>query len=55
MSTLAPTTMRQVLDLDGRPIDKVPDVPDADQLAMLRHMLKLRALDQRRARLMVVW
>src|SRR6185436_18251138 len=39
--------MRQVIDLDGKPIGKVPEVPDADQLAMLRHMLKLRALDQR--------
>jgi pyruvate dehydrogenase E1 component alpha subunit/2-oxoisovalerate dehydrogenase E1 component alpha subunit len=45
-TTLHPA-MRQVIDLDGKPIGKVPEVPDADQLAMLRHMLKLRALDQR--------
>jgi pyruvate dehydrogenase E1 component alpha subunit/2-oxoisovalerate dehydrogenase E1 component alpha subunit len=46
-ATTTKTQMRQVLDLDGKAIDKVPDVPKDDQLAMLKHMLKLRALDQR--------
>jgi len=46
-TTAAHPNMRQVLDLDGKAIDQVPDVPKDDQLALLRHMLKLRALDQR--------
>ena len=40
-------TLRQVLDEDGREVATPPPLPDADLLALHRHMLKMRLLDQR--------
>ncbi|NOT32614.1 MAG: thiamine pyrophosphate-dependent dehydrogenase E1 component subunit alpha [Candidatus Eisenbacteria bacterium] len=39
--------MQQVLDPEGRLVGEAPEVPNADLLALHRHMLKLRVLDQR--------
>jgi len=39
--------LQQVIDPDGKVVGTVPDVPRDDQLKLLRHMLKLRALDVR--------
>jgi pyruvate dehydrogenase E1 component alpha subunit len=39
--------LRQVIDDDGKAVGPAPDVPRDDQLRLLRHMLRLRALDQR--------
>src|SRR5262249_19108015 len=47
MGTRAATEMRRVLDAEGRVVGPAPDVPAADLLAMLRHMVKMRTLDQR--------
>ncbi len=41
------TEMIRVLDADGRLVGADPHVPDEDLLAMLRHMVKMRTLDQR--------
>jgi pyruvate dehydrogenase E1 component alpha subunit/2-oxoisovalerate dehydrogenase E1 component alpha subunit len=41
------STLQQTLDLDGRLIGPAPDVPADDLRRLLRHMLKMRALDQR--------
>jgi len=41
------TPTLQVLDPDGRAIGAVPEIADDDHRRMLRHMLKLRVLDQR--------
>ena len=40
-------TLRRVLDEQGREVAAPPAVPDADLLALHRHMLKMRLLDQR--------
>jgi pyruvate dehydrogenase E1 component alpha subunit len=40
-------TLRRVLDEQGREVAAPPDVPDADLVALHRHMLKMRLLDQR--------
>jgi len=41
------TAMVRVLDPEGRLVGTDPHVPDEDLLAMLRHMVKMRTLDQR--------
>ena len=41
------TSMLRVLDPDGRLVGDAPQVPDEDLVAMLRHMVKMRTLDQR--------
>ena len=41
------TEMLRVLDADGRLVGADPHVPDEDLVAMLRHMVKMRTLDQR--------
>jgi pyruvate dehydrogenase E1 component alpha subunit len=41
------TDMLQRLDPEGRALAELPTVPDTDLVAMFRHMLKLRVLDQR--------
>ncbi len=41
------TEMVRVLDPEGRLVGADPHVPDEDLLAMLRHMVKMRTLDQR--------
>ncbi|MEO5616432.1 MAG: thiamine pyrophosphate-dependent dehydrogenase E1 component subunit alpha [Candidatus Eisenbacteria bacterium] len=41
------TEMLRVLDADGRIVGATPDVPPADLIAMLRHMVKMRNLDTR--------
>jgi pyruvate dehydrogenase E1 component alpha subunit/2-oxoisovalerate dehydrogenase E1 component alpha subunit len=40
-------TLRRVLDEDGREVAPPPRVPDDDLLALHRHMLRMRLLDQR--------
>ena len=40
-------TLRRVLDEDGREVAPPPTVPEDDLLALHRHMLKMRLLDQR--------
>jgi len=37
----------QTLDLEGKPIGKVPEIPADDLVRMFRHMLRMRVLDQR--------
>jgi pyruvate dehydrogenase E1 component alpha subunit/2-oxoisovalerate dehydrogenase E1 component alpha subunit len=40
-------TLLQSLDLDGRPVGRLPQVAADDLRGLFRHMLKLRTLDQR--------
>ncbi len=37
----------QMLGPDGRPVAKLPEIPGADVVAMFRHIVRMRALDQR--------
>ena len=39
--------LQQTLDLDGKLVGPAPDVPAEDLRRLFRHMLKMRALDQR--------
>jgi len=41
------TTLLQSLDLEGKPLGAVPEIPPQDLAALLRHMLLMRLLDQR--------
>ena len=41
------TEMLRVLDADGKIVGAAPDVPAADLVAMLRHMVKMRTIDTR--------
>ena len=41
------TEMLRVLDPEGRLVGAAPEVPAADLLAMLRHMVKMRTMDTR--------
>ncbi|HYM81882.1 MAG TPA: thiamine pyrophosphate-dependent dehydrogenase E1 component subunit alpha [Candidatus Limnocylindria bacterium] len=41
------STLLQSLDLEGRAVGPLPDVPRDDLRALFRHLLKMRTLDQR--------
>ncbi len=47
MSSLVDETLVQVIDVTGKAVGPVPDVPKDDLRAMHRHMVRMRQLDQR--------
>ncbi len=41
------TPMLQILDLEGRAMGPVPEIPAGDRVRLYRHMVRMRVLDQR--------
>ena len=41
------SSLLQSLDLEGRPVGPVPEIPAEDERRLFRHMLRMRLLDQR--------